>query len=84
MELGQAARYTLSEEWDQEGTIWPQGAVVYVVPLTEQPHETMVDVFLTDKAEQATMAENCPRFRILSSDLLIDGESIRFRRQTDR
>lgn len=84
MEVGQAAKYTLREEWDQEGLIWPEGATVFVVPLTEQPDETLVDVFLTDRAEQATMAQNTPRFRILSSDLLIEGETIRFRRKTDR
>ena len=83
MEQGQAVRYTLSEGWEQEGVIWPSGAVVYVVPLTPQPDETMVDVFLVDHAEDATRTGDAPRFRILSSELFIQGDTVRLRRDTD-
>lgn len=83
MEEGQAVRYTLAEDWDKEGTAWPRGATVYVVPLTPQPDETMVDVFLTDHAEDATRTGSAPRFRILSSELFITEEQVRLRREAD-
>ncbi len=83
MEQGKAARYTLAESWDEEGVVWTQGAVVHVVPLTPQPDETMVDVFLTDHAEGATRAGDAPRFRILSSELFIQDEQVRLRRRED-
>ena len=83
MEQGQAVRYTLAEDWDEQGTVWPQGATLYVVPLTAQPDETMGDVFLTDRAEAATRAGSVPRFRILSSELLIADDQVRLRREAD-
>ena len=83
MEQGQAARYTLGEGWEQEGDVWPAGTIVYVVPLTPQPDETMVDVFRTDHAEGATRTGDAPRFRILSSELLIEDGRVRLRRDGD-
>ena len=83
MEQGQAVRYTLAEDWDEEGAMWPHGATVYIVPLTPQPDDTMVDVFLTDRAEDATRTGDAPRFRILSSELLIEEGQVRLRRETD-
>jgi hypothetical protein len=83
MEMGQAVRYTLSQGWEKEGTVWPQGSIVYVVPLTPQPDETMVDVFLTDRAEDATRTGDAPRFQTPSAALFIEDGQIRLRRDED-
>jgi hypothetical protein len=83
MERGQPTRYVLEEDWKVEDKVWPRGETVYLMPLSVQPQETLVDIYRTDNAEDAVPTSGAPRCRILSTDLVVDGETVRMRTPTD-